>query len=117
MSYRSIGRKIRRSVDVIGQKIKQGQRVGMKVGRQLDIGGRKVGNTTRRVSGAIDAVRPFLEGTPLQAGANIASGILKGVGEGAKEARRAGRALEKISKRDLAKEARERLEGEMSNFA
>ena len=29
MSYRSIGRKIRRSVDVIGKKIKQGQRVGI----------------------------------------------------------------------------------------
>ena len=117
MSYRSLGRKIRRSVDVIGQKIKQGQQVGMKVGRQLDVGGRKVGNTTRRVSDAISAVRPFLEGTPLAAGANIASAVLKGVGEGAKEARRAGRALEKVSKRDIVNEARERLQGEMSNFA
>jgi hypothetical protein len=117
MSYRSIGRKIRRSVDVIGQKIKQGQRVGMKVGRQLDVGGRKVGNTARRVSGAIEAVKPFLEGTPLQAGANIASGVLKGVSAGAKEARRAGRALEKVSQRDIVNEAKERLQGEMSNFA
>ena len=117
MSYRTIGRKIRRSVDVLGKKIKQGQRVGMKVGRQLDIGGRKVGNTTRRVSGAIDADRPFLEGTPLAAGANIASGVLKGVGEGAKEARRAGRALEKVSQRDIVNEAKERLQGEVSNFA
>ena len=77
MSYRSIGRKIRRSVDVIGKKIKQGQRVGMKVGRNLDVGGRKVGNT----------------------------------------ARRAGRALEKVSQRDIVNEAKERLQGEMSNFA
>jgi hypothetical protein len=117
MSYRSVGRKIRRSVDVIGKKIKQGQRVGMKVGRQLDVGGRKVGNTARRVSGAIDAVRPFLEGTPLAGVATIASDVAKGVAVGSKEARRAGRALEKVSKRDLAKEARERLEGEISNFA
>ena len=117
MSYRSIGRKIRRSVDVLGKKIKQGQRVGMKVGRNLDVGGRKVGNVTRRISGAVEAVKPFLEGTPLAAGANIASGILKGVSSGAKEARRAGRALEKVSERDLAKEARERLEGDGSLFA
>jgi hypothetical protein len=117
MSYRSIGSKIRRTVDVLGQKIKQGQRVGMKVGRQLDVGGRKVGNTARRVSGAISAVKPFLEGTPLAGGANIASAVLKGVGEGAKEARRAGRALEKISQRDIVNEAKERLQGELSNFA
>lgn len=117
MSYRSIGRKIRRSVDVLGKKIKQGQRVGMKVGRQLDVGGRKVGNVSRRISGAVDAVKPFLEGTPASGVANIVSGVLKGVGEGAKEARRAGRALEKVSQRDIVNEAKERLQGEVSNFA
>lgn len=113
----SIGSKIRRNVKVLGQKVKQGQRLGMKIGRGLDVGGRKVGKTVRRISDGISAVEPFLEGTPLNGGATIARDIALGVRAGAKEVRNAGRALERVSHRDLAKEARKRIENEAYQFA
>ena len=115
MSY-SLGQKIKRFGNVLGAKIKQGERLGMKIGGGLDKSGRQVSSVARRVAGGLTAVQPYLQGTPLGAGASILRDVALGVSAGGKEARKIGQGLEKISERGLAKLAEDRLAKEASNF-
>lgn len=114
MSLFGLKRKIFRP---LGKKIRKVQKVGAKLGKGLDTVGRKVVNTTRRVKGALEAVKPFVEGVPILGTAvTVADDVAKVVGAGAKASRRAGRKLEKISKRDIAKELEDKVTSEIQNF-
>lgn len=85
----------------LGQRIKQGEIFGQKLGRTIDVGGRKISNTARTVGNLINLSTPFVAGTPMQGLATIARDVAKTVELGANEARIGGRDLEKMSKRGL----------------
>lgn len=93
----------------IGRKLKRAEKIGRKIGKDLEVGARKAGNVARRVGKGVDSVSPYLKGTPLAVVATGVKGLAKGVEAGSKGARRAGRELEKISRKDLAEKADEKL--------
>ena len=106
MAYLGLKRKV---VKPLGQKIKQAERLGLKTGKALQVGGRQVANVSGRVERALTAIEPEVAGTPLEGGATIARDLAKAVRIGGKVARKTGRNLEKISERGLVKSAQEKL--------
>jgi hypothetical protein len=95
-----IGQK-NRVLGMIGQKIKQGEALGMKVGRQIDVGSRKIANTARTVGNVLNLATPFIQGTPLEMIGTVGRDISKLVEEGARGARAVGQDIEKTSRRGL----------------
>jgi hypothetical protein len=70
-----VGRKLTNSVNMVGRKLSNAERVGKKqtgnalgvvrrVSDAVDVGARKVMNTSSRVNQGISAVQPYLAGIP-----------------------------------------------------
>jgi hypothetical protein len=95
-----IGQK-NRVLGILGQKIKQGEALGMKVGRQIDVGSRKIANTSRTVGNVLTVGNEFVRGTPLEMIGTVGRDIAKLVEEGARGARAVGQDIEKTSRRGL----------------
>ena len=115
-----LGTKLRKQAFSVGRKIKDGQRIGLKTlarGSQgLEVGGRQVKNVATRVAGGLQAIAPYLEGTPLEGAVLAARGAALGVRTAGIDARKIGRDLEKVSKRDFIKEAEGRIQNEVNQF-
>lgn len=99
----------RRVVRPLGQKLKQAERLGLKTGKSLDVAGRKLSNISGRIERGVSSIEPAIAGTPLEGVATIArdlAGTGRVVG---KVSRKAGRSLEKVSERGLAKIGQDKL--------
>ena len=93
-------------VKPLGKKLKKAEKVGMKTGKALDVGGRKVANTARKAEKVLGVAERNLTGVPVVG--DLASGarqLSRQVGQGAGKARKGGQALERASERGLAKTA------------
>ncbi|MGA1047225.1 MAG: hypothetical protein ACO3UU_04390 [Minisyncoccia bacterium] len=106
MPYLGLKRKV---VRPLGQKIKQAERLGLKTGKALQVGGRKLSNVAGKVERVIGSVQPEVAGTPLEGVATIARDLAASGRVAGKVSRKAGRNLEKISERGLVKSAQEKL--------
>jgi hypothetical protein len=100
----------RKIVKPIGKKLKKAERVGMKTGKALDVGGRKVSNVARKAERVLGVVERELQGTPLAEVAGTGKLLASNIGRGASKGRVAGRQLEKASERGLAKTAGEKFQ-------
>jgi hypothetical protein len=52
-------------VKPIGKKLKKAEKVGMKTGKALDVGGRKVGNVARKAENVLGVAERNLTGVPV----------------------------------------------------
>jgi hypothetical protein len=52
-------------VKPIGKKLKKAEKVGMKTGKALDVGGRKVGNVARKAENVLGVAERNLTGVPI----------------------------------------------------
>jgi hypothetical protein len=95
----------------LGKKLKKAEKVGMKTGKTLDVGGRKVGNVARKAEKVLGKVERNVEGVPL-VGDIAAAGqqLSRKIGQGAAVSRTAGQQLERVSERGLAKTAGEKFQ-------
>jgi hypothetical protein len=70
-----VGRKLTNSVNMVGRKLANAERVGMKqsgnalgvvrkISDAVDVGARKIANTSARVNGGISTIQPYLQGIP-----------------------------------------------------
>jgi hypothetical protein len=126
-----LGKKLRNVPSVIGTKLKAGQILGKKllsdvassaiqgaasaerlagqVGKGIDIGARKIGNTAGVVDRTLGRINPYLGGT-------IVEPVAVGIRDAAKvtrllsgPVRQQGRELVKLSERGYAKEVEDKL--------
>jgi hypothetical protein len=101
----------RKIVKPIGKKLKKAERVGMKTGKALDVGGRKVSNVTRKAERVLGVVERNLTGVPIVGDlATAGRQLSRQVGQGASKARKGGKALERVSERGLARTAGEKFQ-------
>jgi len=105
----TLGRKLKNTSAMLGRKAHNVEKLGMKtalkatqigkrVGHAVDVGARKVGNTTERIASGIGAVQPYVSGTPLEALGTLGRDAAKGVQMASKGIRSAAKGLEKESK-------------------
>lgn len=100
----SLGLKLKKTARTIGRKLKKGEQLGRKALKQVDIGARKVGNTSEKIVSALDIASGLTSGTPLEGAITVAKDIAKGVGVTSGEVRRGAQALEKKSRREIAED-------------
>ena len=100
----------RKIVKPLGKKLKKADKVGMKTGKALDVGGRKVANVARKAEKVLGVVERELDGTPIGDLAGGGRQLARQVGRGASKGRVAGRQLERASERGLAKSAGSRFQ-------
>jgi hypothetical protein len=98
-------------VKPIGKKLKKAEKVGMKTGKALDVGGRKVGNVARKAENVLGVAERNLAGAPIVGDlATAGRQLARQVGSGASKARQGGQALERVSERGLARVANEKFQ-------
>ena len=100
----------RKIVKPLGKKVKKAEKVGMKTGKALDVGGRKVANVAKKAERVLGVVERELDGTPVGDLAGGGRALARQVGRGASKGRVAGRQLEKASERGLARTAGEKIQ-------
>lgn len=106
MPYLGLKRKV---VRPLGQKLKQAERLGLKTGKSLDVAGRKLSNVSGRVERVIGSVQPAIAGTPLEGLGTVARDLAGSGRVAGKVSRKAGRSLERVSERGLAKIGQDKL--------
>lgn len=98
----ALGKKLRHISQFAGQKFKQGERLGMKFGRGIDVAGRKINNSAKRAEHLINASSQYTQGTPLSALNTVGLDAVKLTEVAANAARRGGKSIEKATQ-SLAK--------------
>lgn len=92
-----LGKKLRHTVHILGRKVKQGEKMGQKIGRHLSVDGRKLSNTAHMLGSQLNKVDSYVSGTPLQGALSVARDVVK-LGEVAgKGIRKGGKGIEKMS--------------------
>jgi hypothetical protein len=91
-------------VKPLGKKLKKAEKVGMKTGKALDVGGRKVANTARKAENVLGVAERNLTGVPVVGDlATAGRQLSRQVNQGAQKARKGGQALERGKRERIIK--------------